>query len=138
VRDLLRLFHRKFPQSLFSAFVVRRLDAATISEYVFWLANRARFSSASANGGRNFDILLGIDLEARTAALQVGYGLENYLGERDLERALARGTAAFSQGDMCGGIRECVEFMTERMREIAVEIETYGLPESGVPIVAQR
>lgn len=138
LRQLLNLFHRKFPQSLFSAFVVNRVENGTISEYVFWLANRARFSSVEAIGRRNFDILLGIDLASRTAALQVGYGLENYVNERDLERALARASAALAEGDVAGGIRECVGFMTDRMREVALEIETYGMPQSGVPIIVQQ
>ncbi|GEM_PF-7000576 len=128
LRSLLSLFHRKFPQSIFSVFVMPRIEGGTIAEYLFWLANRARFSSIEATAGENFDILLGIDLRTRTAALQIGYGLENYLSERDLERALAQSSAAFAANDIPRGVRACVEFMMERMREAAVAVEERTTP----------
>ncbi|MEP6603860.1 MAG: hypothetical protein ABJB69_07930 [Spartobacteria bacterium] len=136
LRALLSLFQRKFPQSLFSVLVMDGVLNGTIAEYTFWLANRARVSSIEAVGGENFDILLGIDLRDGMAALQVGYGLEHYLTERDLERALAQGSSAFHGGDIAGGIRACVEFTMERLREAAKEVEDHGMPKSGKPIIA--
>jgi uncharacterized membrane protein YgcG len=138
LRALLGLFQQKFPQSLFSVFIVGRVANGSISEYTFWLANRARFSSVEAGAGENFDLLLGIDLQARAAALLVGYGLENYLSERDLERALARASSAFHAGDVARGIRVCVEFMIDRMREVARDVEKHGPPKSDAPIMAER
>ena len=123
LRTLLNLFHRKFPQSLFSVFVMPQIDNGTIGEYVFWLANRARFSAFDANAGENFDVLLGIDLARRAAALQIGYGLESYLSEQDLERALAHASSAFAAGDIPRAIHQCVEFVTDRMRDSAREAE---------------
>jgi uncharacterized membrane protein YgcG len=130
LRSLLNLFHRKFPQSIFSVFVMPRIDGGTIAEYIFWLANRARFSSIEASGGDNFDILLGVDLRGCAAALQIGYGLENYLSERDLERALAQSSAGFAAGDLARGIRACIEFMMERMREAAIASEERSGPKT--------
>ena len=138
LRALLSLFNQKFPQSLFSVFVLGRVENGTIGEYTFWLANRARFSSLEIVGAENFDLLLGLDLAARSAALQIGYGLENYLSERDLKRALAHASYAFHLGEMARGIRDCVEFMMDRMRAVAREVENYGLPQSGMPIIAER
>jgi uncharacterized membrane protein YgcG len=135
LRGLLKLFRRKFPQSLFSVFVMGGVQNGTIAEYTFWLANRARFNSIEAVGGENFDLLLGVDLTGRMAALQAGYGLEHYLNERDLERALAQASGAFHAGDIARGIRECVEATMERMREAVREVEDYGLPASGRPII---
>lgn len=123
IRKLLELFYRKFPQSLFSAFVLPELKSGTIAEYTFWLANRGRFNPYDPTGAGNFDLLLGIDLKARQAALLVGYGLESYLTESDLESALLSGADAFRAQDVIGGIRNCVEFMVERMRQIAVNTE---------------
>lgn len=119
MRKTLDLFNRKFPQSLFSVFVMPRVDGGNIGEYVFWLANRARFGSLEAKGEENFEVLLGIDLHARAAALQIGYGLEHYLAETDLESALARAALFFAKEDFPRGVRASVEFMTERMRKIA-------------------
>lgn len=134
LRALLNLFQQRFPQSLFSVFVLSHVENGSIAEYTFWLANRARFSSEESVEGENFDLLLGIDLQARTAALQIGYGLENYLGAQDLRRALAHASSAFQAGDIPGGVRLCVEFMTERMRELAKEIEAQRLAESSAAV----
>ncbi len=123
LRQLLSLFERKFPQSLFSVFIIGPVQGGTISEYTFWLANRGRFNSLEATAGENFDLLLGIDTRAREAALVIGYGLESYLTERDLQQALTEAAHAFRVGDYARGIRNCVEFMIDRMRDIVKEIE---------------
>ena len=138
LRDLLRLFKRKFPQSLFSVFVTGAVQGGTISEYTFWLANRARFSSLSAVGGENFDLLLGIDTHSRAAALVIGYGLESHVTERDLQRALADAASAFYVGDYGSGIRNCVEFMMNRMRDIVKEIQDKSSSRKPLPISAEE
>jgi uncharacterized membrane protein YgcG len=130
LRGLLQVFEMKFPQSVFSVFVTDHVPAGSISEYTFWLANRARFS-IDALAGDNFDLLLGINLDSGEAALTVGYGLENYLTENDLESALSSAKDAFSIGDMPRGIRECVQFVMNRMREIAKANET----QTSVPVM---
>ena len=132
-RKLLSLFKRKFPQSLFSVFVSDAVQGGTISEYTFWLANRARLSSLDAVEGENFDLLLGIDTHAHAASLVIGYGLESYVTERDLQRALADAASAFYVGDYVGGIRNCVEFMMNRMRDIVKEIEDKQTSEPALP-----
>jgi uncharacterized membrane protein YgcG len=119
LRDLLEIFEKKFPRSLFSVFVIDHIQDGSISEYIFWLFNRARFSSIETVERDNFDLLLGIDLESGQATLCIGYGLENYLTEDDLQAALAVAQDAFRAGDYPGGIRECVTFMMNRMREVA-------------------
>ena len=123
IRKLLALFYRKFPQSLFSAFVLPEVQGGTIAEYTFWLANRGRFNPEDPFGADNFDLLLGIDLKGREAALVIGYGLESYLADEDLTGALASATEAFRANDVIGGIRKCVESVMERMRHIALKLE---------------
>src|ERR1700736_3925771 len=95
LRQLLRLFGRKFPQSAFSVFLTNQVPDGAVAEYTFWLANRVRFGRVNAIGSENFDLLLGIDTETSSAALVAGYGLENYVSERDLERALAQASSGF-------------------------------------------
>jgi uncharacterized membrane protein YgcG len=119
LRGLLEMFTKKFPQSLFSVFVIDHVQDGSIAEYTFWLFNRARFSSIEGVEGDNFDLLLGVDLESGMAALTIGYGLENYVTEDDLQAALAVAESPLRGGDYCLGIRGSVAFMTDRMREIA-------------------
>lgn len=133
MRTLLGLFHKKFPQSHFSVFLTNQMSVGTVAEYAFWLMNRAWLGFTQAIGADNFDLLLVIDIPARTAALIIGYGLEHYVTERDLERALAQASGGFHLGNFADGIRHCVEFMTNRMRDIVKKLEEPDSPEEASP-----
>jgi uncharacterized membrane protein YgcG len=122
LRDALQLFERKFPQSLFSVFIIDLPPNAAVNEYAFWLANRARFSPIEAVGAENFDLLLVVDSAANTAAFTVGYGLEKYLSEDDLDDALTAALPDLWKGDLASGIRICIDWMTRRMRDISREV----------------
>lgn len=128
LRALLQLFQRKFPQLLFSVLVADLGPNFSISEYAFWLINRARFSALDAVGPKNFDLLLIVDPESEAAALIVGYGLEEYLSEQDLHDALVTMNEGFRLCDFALGIRQCIECVIERLRESAVEIEQHTTP----------
>lgn len=119
VQELLELFAKKFPQSIFSVYLTD-LPAGTLpNEYAFWLANRARSNTAASVGPRNFDLVLVLD-RGGGAALAAGYGLENYLKEEDLGAALAAGREDFVAGAWAAGIGRCVDALTERMRVAAL------------------
>lgn len=136
LRARLNLFRKKFPQSLFSVFVTELSSGVSVGEYAFWLANRVRSSSIEAVGAENFDLLLVIDLAAGTAAFTIGYGLEKYLGESDLENTLSQAKTKFRQGDLTGGITLCIEGTEERMREAAVFCEDQSTFENTTSEVA--
>lgn len=123
LRGQLKIFEKKFPQSLFSVFVTELPPGTPVAEYAFWLANRARFSTVEAVGSENFDLLLVIDALAGTAAFTVGYGLEKYLQESDLEDILNAAALSFREGDLPGGILLCVDRTVQRMREISMQAE---------------
>ena len=108
----------KFPQSLFSVFVTDLPAEISIREFAFWLANRARFSSADATGAENFDLLLVIEAKTGNAALTVGYGLEKFISEDDLSVALTAARPALRRGKLERGIRLCVEEMTRLLTDI--------------------
>jgi uncharacterized membrane protein YgcG len=121
LRGQLELFEKKFPQCLFSVFVTELSPDATVAEYAFWLANRGRFSSIEAVGAENFDLLLVIDAVAGAAALTVGYGLEKYLEEDDLEEILEAAAAALREGKLGAGILICIDRTVQRLREISMQ-----------------
>lgn len=119
VMRLLQAFGKKFPQLLFSVFIADLPPGRSTHEFAFWLANRGRFSRLDAVGADNFDLLLVIDVGARSAALTAGYGLEEHLSEEDLEDALSAAFPHFRDGDIAGGIRGCVEWMTQHLRALS-------------------
>jgi uncharacterized membrane protein YgcG len=117
VRQTVELFHRRFPQCLFSVFVADLPRDTPVAEYAFWLANRARFSSVEQVHGENFDLLLVIDLSGRNAALNAGYGLEEHLREEDLEAALAAFTSRMRGDDLPGAVQACVDAVADRLSQ---------------------
>jgi hypothetical protein len=135
LRDLLRLFERKFPQICFSVLLIDAGAHISISEYAFWLINRARFSTIGAVGPKNFDLFFVVDPAGRAAALTTGYALEDYIAEQDLQDALATANDGFYAGDLSRGIRECTEFLMGRLREIALRIENKS-PEHPAAVAA--
>lgn len=136
LRKLLRLWERKFPQVFFSVFLMDLGSHISISEYTFWVANRARFSAVSSIGPKNFDLLLLVDPKGQAAGLSTGYALEQYLTEQDLQAALDVAGNGFNAGDLVRGIRECIEFMTVRLREIVLRIEESKRTENKGPLPA--
>jgi len=128
LRSQLELFEKKFPQSLFSVFITELPTGTLVTEYAFWLANRARFSPIEAIGPENLDLLLVIDPVAGAAAFTIGYGLEKYLHERDLEDVLAAAAPEFREGNLAGGIQICVDRTVQRMREISMQTEAETAP----------
>jgi uncharacterized membrane protein YgcG len=116
--DQLQRFEKKFPQSVFSVFVTDLPAGTSISEYAFWLANRAQFGSVEAVGEYNFDLLLVIDADTGNAALTVGYGLEKIISEEDLNVALTAALPSLRGGQLERGIRLCVEEMTKQLTDI--------------------
>jgi len=121
LRAALRLFEKKFPQILFSVFIDDLHEGVSVSEYAFWLANRARFSSWEKKHGENFDLLLVIDLATRSASLVAGYGLEKHVSEHDLQIALDELAGPLRQGDASAGIRALLEALIRVLRARARE-----------------
>ena len=117
VRQALELFHRRFPQCLFSVFVADLPRGMSVAEYAFWLANRARFSSVEQVHGENFDLLLAIDLSGRAAALNAGYGLEQHLREEDLQAALEAFTTPMRDGNLPGAVQACLDVVADRLSQ---------------------
>ena len=115
---LLQRFEEKFPQSVFSVFVTDLPAGSNVSEFAFWLANRAQFGSVEAVGENNFDFLLVVEAETGNAALTVGYGLEDVISQDDLDATLTAALPALRIGRLDRGIRLCVEEMTTRLTHI--------------------
>ena len=132
LRESLRLFEKKFPQSLFSVLVADLPAGSSVSEYAFWMANRARFSSLEKKHGDNFDLLLVIDVTSNTAALTTGYGLEPYLEEEDLQEVLQALVRSLGKGDLAAGIHDCVRVMTRKMRQRSATAKRMGLDEAEI------
>ena len=123
LRKALRLFKRKFPQILLSVLVTELPAGHAVGEYAFWMANRARFSSAENTQSDNLDLLLVIDAASDMAALVAGYGLEPHVSEEDLQRALAALSRPLRAGDWAGGIHACLQALILTLRDCSTQAQ---------------
>ncbi len=119
LKGMLRLFQRRFPQTLFSVFIADLPQGTSIAEYTFWMSNRARFGTRDIFREENMNVLLLIEPTARRAALTVGYGLEHYITRDELADVLAAGEEFFRDDDFAAGIRACIDAMTRQLRRAA-------------------
>ncbi|MGZ4967499.1 MAG: TPM domain-containing protein, partial [Chthoniobacterales bacterium] len=128
LRAMLRLFEKKFPQVLFSIFIIELERGTSVAEYAFWLANRANFGSVSKALADNYNLLLTIDLTSGHAALTAGYALESYVPENDLQQVLDDFAAAFGDGGLTSGLRAAIESMTQHLRELSGKAKNAPAP----------
>ena len=128
LRGALRLFEKKFPQTLFSIFVDELPAGTSVSEYAFWLANRARFSSLEKKQGDNFDLLLEVDLAIPSASFTAGYGLEPQLSEEDLQAVLDELAGPLAAGAIADGLRALLDALIRRLRVRWKQARTVGGP----------
>jgi uncharacterized membrane protein YgcG len=121
LRAALRLFQKKFPQCLLSVFVTELPNGSSVSEYAFWMANRAKFASVETTQNENCNLLLIIDLTAEAAAIAVGYGLEPYVAEEELQKVLDQLANGIRDGGLSAGLRTCIDTLTRRLRELSAK-----------------
>lgn len=124
LRAALRLFQKKFPQTLYSIFITELEPGTSVAEYAFWLANRAKFGSVEKRLADNYHLLLLADLASQTAAFTVGYGLEQYVSENELQSVLEDFAAGVRERDLTAGLRATIESLTQRMRMISAQAKS--------------
>ncbi len=101
-------FEKKFPESRFSVFITRLLPGQSAREYAFYVFNRCQFTRMTDKLGKNFGLLLLINMTARETSLMAGYGLESMLSEEALEKILDAGTVKFRAGKLAAGALLCI------------------------------
>jgi uncharacterized membrane protein YgcG len=127
LRAELRLFEKKFPQAVFSILLTELPPGTSVAEYAFWLANRAKFGALQTRQSANYNILLVIDVAAKSAALTVGYGLERFVPEEELQHTLDDLARAVREDGLAAGLRACIESLTRRLRELSAKARTVEL-----------
>ncbi len=129
VTRALRQFRERFPQTQLAVLFGTAPATVPLRTWVWWLFNRSQFSLALDKGFVNRDILLVIDPTRRQAALTIGYGLEPFVGKRDLTDALAAGRVALEAGEWAEACREILIALDHSLRQIIGRMPlTYGVP----------
>ena len=136
VKRALTQFRERFPQIQLALLIQECPDIVPMRTWAWWLFNRSRFSRALDKGFVNRDILLAIDPVQHRAALTIGYGLEPFVGKRDLAEALAAAQPALAAGDLAEACGQILVALDDGLRRIIDRMpRTYGVP---VPLLTPQ
>lgn len=109
----------RFPQITFAVVLTEVHADVTPSIHAFWLFNRGSLSSAVEKGGKNHRVLLLIDIAAPRAAVIIGYGLEPFVSEEQLEACLRMAHGALSSRRYADAVVTFVGELQSRLTQIA-------------------
>jgi hypothetical protein len=122
-------FRDRFPQIKLALLFRQAPDVVPMRVWAWWLFNRGNFSAEIDRGYTNRDILLVVDPDRRQAAMTMGYGLEPFVGQRDLTAALAAGQPALIAGEWAGACRQILIALDQGLQSIVERMpRTYGVP----------
>jgi len=109
---------RKFPQVNIHVMLAKFDPKFPISTHLFWLFNHGDFCATESKGGKNHDILLGLDSKNGKIGLIVGYGLEPFLPQKALDHTLEKAQPSLAAQDFAGAILIVLESLDHLMEGI--------------------
>ena len=128
IRRAIKQFARRFPQLEFHVLITAVSSSEPLAKYAFWIFNGSGICSHLHKGGLNFHNLLVIDTENRRANLSVGYGLEPFISEDDLARALHAGASFLKDALYADAVMAVMAAATEIYQTRCEAIpQVYGL-----------
>ncbi len=126
-------FEQRFPQLRWSVAAVKTPSNGSLSQYAFWLFNRASLSSAMEKGGSNRRILLVIDVVQQKAAAMMGYGLEPLLSDAALRLCVEAASASVSRKDYARAIEVFARELTTQLTDVSVQAQrAFGLTSGAI------
>jgi hypothetical protein len=129
VRRALAHFEERFPQVRVAVLLQSGPGVVPLRTWAWWLFNRGNFSAALDKGFVNRDVMLVVDPDRGQAALTIGYGLEPFVGQRDLAAALEAGQASLVAGEWAEACCQMLVALDGGLRVIVGRMsQTYGVP----------
>jgi uncharacterized membrane protein YgcG len=108
---------RRFPQVRMYVCITKLEGHVDVREFGYWLFNRSRPESEEARAERIYGLLLVIDRNSRRASLTIGYGLDVFVDDVELERVLENGAAEMQVGDYGRGVVKITKQLKETLTE---------------------
>ncbi|MEN8693882.1 MAG: TPM domain-containing protein [Akkermansiaceae bacterium] len=113
---------RDFPQSRLHIVTRSFPQKVELPTLIFWLFNRAGLSQESEKQGQNRDIVILIEPLRKEAAIMIGYGLEPFVPQSDLDQILASAQPAFAAGNIMNGIESVVGSLSDLLKRVSREL----------------
>ncbi|WP_435894269.1 TPM domain-containing protein [Oceaniferula spumae] len=109
---------RKFPQVNMHVLIGKFDTKFPIATHLFWLFNQGDLCADSSKGGKNHDILLGLDPKSGKIGLIVGYGLEPFLPAKALDHTLEKSQPSLAEANYTQAILTVIEAVSDLMEGI--------------------
>ena len=114
-------FEKNFPQLFMGIYLAALPAISSVRQFAFWLLNRAASPSLDITRPNENGCLLVIDLTSGQVVMVVGYLLECYFKEAELEEILTRGRAAMDRGDIAHGLLHIIEEFSHQLKRKSKE-----------------
>lgn len=109
---------RKFPQVNIHVMLSVFDPKFPISTHLFWLFNHGEFCATESKGGKNHDLLLGLDAKNGKIGLIVGYGLEPFLPAKALDHTLEKAQPSLAAEDYTQAILTVITALDHLMEGV--------------------
>lgn len=121
-RSLVKLGER-FPQVRMHIIVNNFNPKYSLATHLFWLFNQGALSTSDYKGGKNHNILLGLDIDQANCAIMVGYGLEPFLARKKLDDVLSKAQPLLSEGNYSDAILTIIDELAQLMEDTCKKLE---------------
>lgn len=122
---------RSFPQLSLAVVLMDVPQQAPLVPYAFWIFNRGQLSSAVEKGGENRLVMLLIDTNSDRAIAMVGYGLEPFIQEVQLQSCLQAALQPLQRGRHAQAVESFARELERQLRDLCVLVkQQFGLSES--------
>lgn len=129
-KSLLKL-NQRFPQVRMHIIINKFDPKYPLATHLFWLFNQNALSTSDRKGGKNHDILLGLDTEQALSSIIVGYGLEPFLARTALDDVLYVAQQALVNGRYCDAILTIINELAQLMEDTCQKLaDILDLPEN--------
>ncbi|MFV1994304.1 MAG: TPM domain-containing protein [Verrucomicrobiales bacterium] len=81
-------FEKEFPQLFCAAYIGLLPELTSIRQFGFWLINHAAVAEVDISRPNEQGVFIVLDLQSRVLNVTLGYSVERFLSERDLEKCL--------------------------------------------------
>ena len=112
----LNQFEKNFPQLFLGVYLAALPAISSVRQFAFWLLNRAAIPSLDITRPNENGCLLVVDLTSGQVVMVVGYLLECYFKEAELDEILAHGRAAMDRGHLARGLDQVIRKFSKQLK----------------------
>lgn len=117
IEKALDQFEKTFPQLFLSVYSLALPVGSSLRQFGFWMLNRAAISPLEITRPNEQGAMLVLEETSGQASLVVGYLLECYFREDELQEIVGHGKASWNHGKMAAGVLAVVKSYTAALKK---------------------